>query len=103
MKWDYGTCDIENVSHSSKSPHDLTCQLTDNGIEHVYVDGGATIQGFLSESLIDEITITTIPVLLGSGIPLFGSIKADIKLSHLNTTAYDFGFVQTKYSVIKKT
>ncbi len=69
----------------------------------MYVDGGITIQGFLSEGLINEITITAIPVILGSGIPLFGSIKNDIKLSHLNTTAYDFGFVQIKYSVIKNT
>lgn len=91
----------ETVSHSSKSPLDLLNQLTDEEIEHVYVDGGITIQCFLSEGLINEITITTIPVILGSGIPLFASIKNDIKLSHLNTTAYGFGFVQTKYSVIK--
>jgi len=37
----------------------------------LYIDGGKTIQGFLKEDLIDEMIITTIPILLGGGIPLF--------------------------------
>jgi dihydrofolate reductase len=32
------------------------------------VDGGKTIQGFLEADLIDEMIITTIPIVLGSGI-----------------------------------
>lgn len=91
----------QTVVHSYKRPQDLLKQLSVEGVEHVYVDGGTTIQGFLNERLIDEITITVIPVILGGGIPLFGSIKEDIKLSHVSTTSYDFGFVKTKYSVIK--
>lgn len=91
----------ETVCHSSKSPHDLLTHLTNEKIEHVYVDGGTTIQGFIDGGLIDEITITTIPVILGNGIPLFGSTRNDINLSHLSTTAYDFGFVQTTYAVNK--
>jgi dihydrofolate reductase len=67
----------------------------------VYVDGGTTIQGFLSEGLINEITVTVIPIILGDGIPLFGSIGKDIGLKHVRTTAFDFGFVQTTYLVQK--
>ena len=58
--------------------------FTDDGIEHVYVDGGTNIQGFLSGGLIDEITITARPVILESGISLFGATKNDTKLLHLN-------------------
>ena len=65
----------------------------------MYVDGGMTIQGFLSEGLVDEITVTVIPVILGAGIPLFGSTKKDIGLTHARTTVFDSGFVQTTYSV----
>lgn len=90
------------VTHSSEPPRDLLERLSKEGAEHVYVDGGTTIQGFLSESLIDEITVTVIPIILGDGIPLFGSIGREISLTHVRTTAFDFGFVQTTYSVKKK-
>jgi dihydrofolate reductase len=89
----------EPVSHSSEPLRDLLNRLSGEGVEHVYVDGGITIQGFLSEGLVDEITVTVIPVILGRGIPLFGSIESDISLTHVRTTVFDFGFVQTTYSV----
>ena len=89
----------DSVTHSSESPRDLYERLSGEGVEHIYVDGGITIQGFLSEGLVDEITVTVIPVILGGGIPLFGSIENDIRLTHVHTIAFDFGFVQTTYSV----
>ena len=90
-----------SVAHSSEPLRDLLKRLSDEGAEHVYVDGGITIQRFLSEGLVDEITVTVIPVILGAGIPLFGSIENDISLIHVRTIAFDFGFVQTTYSVKK--
>ncbi|MBT3378981.1 MAG: dihydrofolate reductase [Lentisphaerae bacterium] len=89
------------VSYSSETPKALLKRLSGLGMKHVYVDGGNTIQGFLVEALIDEITITTIPVAIGDGIPLFNPTGEDVKLTHLRTTAYDFGFVQTTYRVDK--
>jgi dihydrofolate reductase len=89
------------VTHSSEAPRDLLQRLSDERVEHVYVDGGITIQGFLSEGLVDEITVTVIPVILGGGIPLFGSMENEIGLTHVRTTSFDFGFVQTTYSVKK--
>jgi dihydrofolate reductase len=40
---------------------------------NLYIDGGQMIQSFLAKDLIDEMIITTIPILLGEGIPLFGN------------------------------
>ena len=95
---DFPSC----VSHSSEAPAALHRKLSENGAKHLYVDGGVTIQRFLREGLVDEITITTIPIILGTGIPLFGSMERDVRLSHCRTKTYDFGFVQTTYKVATK-
>jgi len=89
----------DTVSCSAEAPAALLTRLAGQAVEHVYVDGGTTIQSFLAESLIDEITITRIPVVIGDGIPLFAPLEKDITLTHHTTTAYEFGFVQSKYSV----
>ncbi|NRB77740.1 MAG: dihydrofolate reductase family protein [Saccharospirillaceae bacterium] len=49
------------------------------GYEHCYIDGGKTIQAFLLQGLIDELIITTIPILLGGGFPLFGQLSESKK------------------------
>ena len=93
----------DTVTHSSEPPEDLLGRLSDEGVAYVYVDGGITIQGFITKGLVDEITVTVIPVILGGGIPLFGSLEKDVSLTHVRTTAFHFGFVQTTYSVKKDT
>jgi len=85
------------VSVSSESPADLLDRLSTAGIKRVYVDGGVTIQRFLAADLIDEMTITLIPILLGTGRPLFSSLQVEIPFSHISTRSYDFGFVQNAY------
>ncbi len=89
----------ENVITSAEDPALLLNWLALRGAGQVYVDGGQTIQSFLREGLIDELNITTIPILLGSGRPLFGTLKADVHLRHIFTKAYPFGFVQSRYVV----
>ena len=79
--------------------HRLRERLSEKGIKHVYVDGGSTVQGFIKQGLIDQMIITTIPVLLGDGIPLFGPLEKDVQLTHVATTAFDFGFVQSTYVI----
>lgn len=87
------------VSLSGEAPADLVARLSAGGAQHLYIDGGRTIQGFLAAGLIDELTITVLPILLGAGRPLFGPLPADVHLDHLSTRAYDFGFVQHHYRV----
>lgn len=87
------------VSVSSETPAALVQRLSKQGANHLYIDGGVTIQRFLASNLINEMTITLIPVLLGSGRPLFGSLKNDIELDHLQTRTFDGGFVQIKYRI----
>jgi dihydrofolate reductase len=89
------------VSLFSGSPEALVLDLAGRGLNRLYIDGGLTIQSFLAAGLIDEITITTIPVLLGTGKPLFGALPTDVRLEHVSTRSYPFGFVQTRYRVSK--
>ena len=87
------------VEHLSGAPAELVAQLAARGVGHVYVDGGITIQGFLQAGLIQRLIITRIPVLLGAGIPLFGSLARDINLRHVGTRQYASGLVQSEYVV----
>ncbi|TAM93134.1 MAG: dihydrofolate reductase, partial [Rhodanobacteraceae bacterium] len=69
----------------SGEPADIVRQLEARGFEHIYVDGGITIQRFLRARLIQRIVITRVPVLIGAGIPLFGHLSRDIVLKHVTT------------------
>jgi len=91
------------VSLSAEPPTELVERLYAEGFRHLYVDGGRTIQSFLNAGLIDELTITVIPVLLGAGRPLFGPLWADVQLELIGSRAYPFGFVQNRYRVRSST
>jgi dihydrofolate reductase len=87
------------VEHLSGPLAAIPSQLAARGIEHVYVDGGITVQGFLRAGLIQRLIITRVPVLIGSGIPLFGPTTRDISLKHIATRQYASGLVQSEYEV----
>jgi dihydrofolate reductase len=87
------------VEQMSGAPADIWSRLASRGIRHVYVDGGITIQRFLQAGLIQHLIITRVPVLLGDGIPLFGSLARDIALKHVATHQYASGLVQSEYMV----
>lgn len=77
----------------------IVSQLRDCGHQKVYVDGGRTIQSLLAAGIVDEITVTRIPVLLGAGRTLFGRLSGDLALKHVSTRSFPFGFVQSTYEV----
>ncbi len=81
---------------------ELVVRLGQEGVRRIYVDGGGVIQQFLDEGLIDDMTISTLPILLGDGIRLFGKQKGDIHLEVTRSRAFPSGLVQTEY-VVKKT
>jgi len=64
----------EKVQFLNASPADVVAAAAAQGFEHLYIDGGKTIQGFLREGLIDEMIITEIPIILGGGDRLFGDL-----------------------------
>jgi dihydrofolate reductase len=74
--------------------------LNRQGYKNLYIDGGKTIQCFLEQDLIDELIITRIPVILGSGIPLFTKMNKEIKLEHVKTNVYNGSLVKSRYKRI---
>ena len=72
-------------------------QIHENGFYNLYIDGGLTIQGFLKEDLIDEMTITIIPTLLGGGIPLFSELPSRLNFECVESKIYLNKVVQNKF------
>ena len=87
------------VEQMSGPPSEIVSRLAASGAQHLYVDGGITIQRFLRAGLIQRLIITRVPVLIGDGIPLFGTLTRDIRLRHIATRHYPSGLVSSEYQV----
>lgn len=113
-QWPYGDTKIYVLSNSLKKPPEnlrgkvvmysgdikkLINQLEKNGYKHAYIDGGTTITAFINLQLIDEMTITKAPVILGKGLPLFGELNKSIKLINSEATVFPNDFIQEKFGV----
>jgi dihydrofolate reductase len=87
------------VRFSAETPTQAMQSLAAEGHARVYVDGGQVVQSCLRAGLIAELTLSTIPVLIGSGRPLFGPLPADLALQHIATRSFPSGLVQSQYRV----
>jgi dihydrofolate reductase len=99
---DLSTAGSGTVEQMAGPPAQIIAQLAARGARHLYLDGGITIQRFLQAGLVDRLIITKVPVLIGSGIPLFGSLPNDIRLNHIATRHYPSGLVQSEYTIAAK-
>ncbi|MBX2870620.1 MAG: dihydrofolate reductase family protein [Saprospiraceae bacterium] len=87
----------EKVELTKGSPKEILEMIHSKGFDELYIDGGTTIQGFLSQDLIDQLIITTIPVLLGGGSPLFGTFDQRLSFQHVRSSRYLDCIVQNEY------
>jgi dihydrofolate reductase len=87
------------VEQVAGTPAEIVAQLAATGAQHLYIDGGITIQRFLRAGLIQRLIITRVPVLIGEGVPLFGALPRDIQLRHVATRHFPSGLVQSEYHV----
>lgn len=81
---------------------ELLKKLHKDGIKHIWIDGGTTISQFLSLQMVDMMTLSIIPVILGSGIPLFNVIDREIPFRVISSQAYPSGLVQLRYETIQQ-
>ena len=99
-KLDFSKFPAALVEQMSGAPAEIVQRLTARGFKHAYVDGGITLQGFLRAGLVQRLTITRVPVLIGEGIPLFGTLTKDVRLRHIATHSYASGLVKSEYEII---
>jgi dihydrofolate reductase len=91
----------ERLKHKAEVVHgplsDILRELHEKGYYRLYIDGGKTLQSFLEEDLIDELCISTIPILLGGGTPLFGQLPRALEFEHVESKLYLDALVQDTY------
>ena len=113
-QWPYGDIKIYVLSNTLTEPptnlagkvemyagdiETLVNKLSEQGLKHAYIDGGATITSFIILKLINEMTITRAPILLGDGIPLFGKLNQGVMLENADSVTFPNDFIQVKYQV----
>lgn len=81
----------------SGSIEEVLATIHQKGYGRLYIDGGKTIQSFLQADLIDEMVITTIPILLGGGVPLFGELTERLEFTHVRSEVLLGELVQDCY------
>lgn len=91
----------KTVRIDRSEPQELIAKLAQTGYTRIYLDGGKVIQSFLREGLVNDMCITMIPVLIGAGIPLFGTLEKDVKLKLVAFKSWQNGMVQSAYDVLK--
>lgn len=98
------------LSHASRAPRhgeefhsgnlaELVERLGAQGSKRVYVDGGKVIAQFLAAKLVDDMTVSILPILLGDGTPLAPRIGHDVRLQLVDYDAFESGLVQLTYRV----
>ena len=88
---------IGKIEFISGKPNEVLEAIHSQGFSNLYIDGGIVVQGFLAADLIDELIVTRIPILLGSGIPLFGELVKPLRFTHKNTEVFDNALVKSHY------
>ncbi|GAB3471211.1 dihydrofolate reductase family protein [Massilia terrae] len=85
------------VRFANRAPAALMDELASQGVRRIYLDGGQLVQSFLRAGLVADMVITTVPVLIGAGRPLFGALPRDVDLRLLSSRSFPSGLVQSTY------
>jgi dihydrofolate reductase len=80
------------------TPPELVARLGREGARRIYVDGGVVIRSFLAANLIDDMTLSVIPIMLGDGLPLFAPGLPRESFVLEESKSYPSGLVQTRYA-----
>ncbi len=89
---------IGRTTFYGESIPDLVKQFKSENGKNIYCDGGAAvIHELLQHDLIDEMTISVVPVLLGNGTRLFKDNRPEQLLELVSSKSFDTGLTQLHY------
>lgn len=87
----------DGVTYWSSTPVEAMEAWREAGMRHVYLDGGVTVSAFLAEGLVDDLVLTVVPMLLGSGRPLFHRHPRATHLELVGVEGFPNGVVTQRY------
>jgi dihydrofolate reductase len=90
---------LHGESTLAGTPAEVLARLEALGARRVYVDGGAVVSQFLAAGLLDELTVTVVPLVLGDGIRLLQGPLPSRGLTLVSCRAQPLGLVQLAYRV----
>jgi dihydrofolate reductase len=79
-------------------PSEVLAALGAEGVRRVYVDGGRVVSQVLAAGLLDELTVSILPVVIGKGIRLFEDAGPERWLDLASSRALAGGMVQLRYT-----
>jgi dihydrofolate reductase len=93
--------DDGNVRIVDSSVRDLHPEMIEAaGDRNLWVVGGGNVASqFADEGLLDDVLVTVVPVVLGTGKPLFDRGLPGRPMQLTGTRAYDTGMVELRYEL----
>ena len=76
---------------------DILEALGNEGVAHVYLDGGDVVRQALTADLIDRLTLSWVPVVLGKGMRLFDGDLPTRCFKLEGTSQFPSGLAQARY------
>lgn len=107
--WPYKDKTTYVITRNSMGAKENVHSITNNVIEEIsklreekgkdiwLVGGGELTAMLLKQDMVDEMIITTIPVILGNGIPLFPNQPKESNWKLQDSMSYKNGVIQTTY------
>jgi dihydrofolate reductase len=88
----------EDVTVTDRSPREVMCELEASGVRRAWLVGGGALAGsFRAAGLVTTYIVSVIPVILGSGVPMFGGSGPGERLRLVDTKTYPDGVVQSHF------
>ena len=111
VEWPYYNCKsfivTSNINYQTNTDNTVIINTLDKQLIDIIrsasekniwiVGGGQIITEFINNNLIDEMTLSLIPTILGKGIQLFPNSPKETKFDLVNTESFDTGVVNLTF------
>lgn len=92
----------KKLHFTKATPREVVAALPEHGVRRAWLMGGGRLAAsFLSEGLLDEVSLGVMPVVLGGGIPVFGPLNASASLKLVEQKTYKGGALGLRYEPLR--